>query len=188
MKSKLLKYLQSQIKSSLQFPGEKKTITYFRSFNEPPKKTESGSVWEPRVISFVFLFLHLGRFLPISVRFSSSFSSFPIFLFIISFYCSWFLIPPYFPPYWLVSHLSVIFSLSFPSVICCSPYETPPLVSAYCLTHIGASFYYTHQYYKWLCTPVFKYIFRVPPLLAGGFRASIINISSHDQTIVMSGQ
>ena len=85
MKSKLLKYLQSQIKSSLQFPGEKKTITYFRSFNEPPKKTESGSVWEPRVISFVFLFLHLGRFLPISVRFSSSFSSFPIFLFIISF-------------------------------------------------------------------------------------------------------
>ena len=43
------------------------------------KRLESGSVWKPSVILFVFLFLHLGRFLPISVRFSSYFSLFSYF-------------------------------------------------------------------------------------------------------------
>ena len=112
----------------------------------------------------------------------------PVFLFIIYFSCSWFLIPPYFPPYWLVSHLSVIFSLSFPSVICCSPYETPLLVWLDIARHILApqiiihttniiiiihkyynNYYHTHQYLN-----IFS------NLLAGGFRASVLNIFSYE--------
>ena len=123
-----------------------------------------------------------------SLSLSDSHRLFPHFQFSSLLFLFLLFISPYFPPYWPASHLSVIFSLSFPSVICCSPYETPLLVWLDIARHILApqiiihttniiiiihkyynNYYHTHQYLNIFTN-----------LLAGGFRASVLNIFSYE--------
>ena len=155
------------------------------------KRLESGSVWKPSVILFVFLFLHLGRFLPISVRFSSYFSLF-----------SYFPISS-FPLYHLFFLFLISYSSLFPTILAGLP-SLCYLLIVFSICHLLLPLWDTttgvcilldtYCCLKLLYTPVLKIIIHnsviniFSPLLAGGFRASIINISSHDQTIVMSGQ